>query len=147
MIATSRDGDVFYLFFDGKFAQTKPGKFSSDHSFKVDDINGDGKPEFVFIDEDELFVFDEDGDKIFSEEFDLNLLEVNLYALSATKKMIGVTDADENEIYLFDAAGKQYEGFPLSGNSEFAIGKLQNGGSLNLVVGDEDGNLLCYELE
>ena len=53
----------------------------------------------------------------------------------------------ENEISLFDASGKQYDGFPLSGNSEFAIGKLQNGGPMSLVVGDEDGNLLCYELE
>ncbi|WP_319479441.1 hypothetical protein [uncultured Draconibacterium sp.] len=147
MIATSRDGDVFYLFFDGKFAQKKTGKFSSDHKFEVGDINGDGKPEFVFIDEDGLFVFDEDGDKFFEEEFDNDLLEVNLYAISATRKMIGVTDADKNEIYLFDSAGKQYDGFPLSGNSEFAIGKLQNGGALSLVVGDEDGNLLCYDLE
>ena len=147
MVTTSRDGDVFYLFFDGKFAQKKTGKFSSDHRFKVDDINGDRKPEFVFIDKDGLYVFNEDGDKLFEEEFDNNLLAVNLYAFTATQKMIGVTDSDENEIYLFDAKGKQYDGFPLNGNSEFAIGQLQNGGPLSLVVGDEDGNLLCYELE
>ena len=84
----------FICFFDGKFAQKKTGKFSSDHQFEVDDINGDGKPEFVFIDEDGLFVYDEDGDKLFEEELDNNLLAVNLYAFSATKKMIGVTDAD-----------------------------------------------------
>ncbi|WP_163325653.1 PQQ-binding-like beta-propeller repeat protein [Draconibacterium mangrovi] len=147
MVVTSRDGDVFYLFFDGKFAQKKTGKFSMDHQFEVDDINGDGKPEFVFIDEDGLFVFDEDGDKLFEEEFDNSLLAVNLYAFTATQKMIGTTDSNENEIYLFDSKGKQYDGFPLIGNSEFSIGQLQNGGPLSLVVGDEDGNLLCYELE
>ncbi|WP_319591342.1 hypothetical protein [uncultured Draconibacterium sp.] len=147
MVTTSRDGDVFYLFFDGKFSQKKTGKFSPDHRFKVDDINGDGKPEFVFVDDEGLFVFDEDGDKLFDEEFENNVLAVNLYDFTATKKMIGVTDTDENEISLFDASGKQYDGFPLSGNSEFAIGKIQNGGPMSLVVGDEDGNLLCYELE
>ncbi|WP_303921062.1 hypothetical protein [Draconibacterium sediminis] len=147
MVTTSNDGDVFYLYFDGKFAQNKTGKFSSDHQFEVDDLNGDGKPEFVFIDKDGLFVFNEEGDKLFEEEFDNNLLAVNLYSFTETQKMIGVTDADENEIYLFDAKGKQYDGFPLNGNSEFAIGQLKNGGPLSLVVGDDDGNLLCYELE
>ncbi|HYQ56107.1 MAG TPA: hypothetical protein VEP89_02090, partial [Draconibacterium sp.] len=147
MVTTNQDGDVFYLFFDGKFAQKKTGNFSPNHRFKVDDINGDGKPELMFIDEDGLFVFDEDGDKQFEEEFDNELLAVNLYAFTATKKLIGVTDTGKNEIYLFDASGKQYDGFPLSGNSEFSIGKLSDGGPLSLVVGDKDGDLLCYELE
>ncbi|QIA07004.1 PQQ-binding-like beta-propeller repeat protein [Draconibacterium halophilum] len=147
IVTTSKNGDVFYLFFDGKFAQKKTEKFSPDHQFKVDDINGDGKPEFVFVDEDRLVVFDEGGDKLFEEEFDNDLHGINLYAFTATKKMIGVTDPDENEIFLFDSTGKQYDGFPLSGNSEFSIGKLTNGGSLSLVVGDEDGSLFCYELE
>lgn len=147
MVTTSQTGEVFYLFFDGKFSQKKTRKFSPDHRFKVDDINGDGKPEFVFINEDKLVVFNEEGDQLFEEEFDNNLQEVALYDFAATRKMIGVTDAPENEIYLFDSTGKQYDGFPLNGNSEFAIEKLHSDGSFSLVVGDEDDNLRCYELE
>lgn len=147
MIASGKNGDVFYLFFDGKYAQKETGKFSADHSFTADDINGDGKPEFVFTDENRLFVYNESGDKLFDEKFDNDLRGPNLYAFSATKKLVGVTDAREKEIYLFGPSGKQYDGFPLTGNSEFSIGKLKNGGPFCLVVGDEDGDLLCYELE
>lgn len=147
MIVSGKEGDVYYLFFDGKYAQKQTDDYSPRHGFTADDINGDGKPEFIFADENRLAVYNESGDRLFDEKFDNDILGPNLYSFTATKQLIGVTDANENEIYLFETSGKQYDGFPLPGNSEFSIGKLKNGGPLCLVVGDEDGDLLCYELE
>ncbi|MDX8341446.1 DUF3352 domain-containing protein [Draconibacterium sp. IB214405] len=147
LIVSAKDGDVYYLFFDGKFAKKETGAFSSDHGFAADDINGDGKPEFVITDENRLLVYNEAGDKLFEEKLESELLGPNLYAFTATKQLIGVTDVKENEIYLYEPNGKQYGGFPLNGNSAFSISKLKNGGPLCLVVGDDDGDLLCYELE
>ncbi|WP_346862145.1 hypothetical protein [uncultured Draconibacterium sp.] len=47
---------------------------------------------------------------------------------------------------MFDSNGKLHDGFPLSGNSEFSIGKLTNA-QLNLVVGSSEGSLYNYILE
>uniref|UniRef100_UPI003217129E hypothetical protein n=1 Tax=uncultured Draconibacterium sp. TaxID=1573823 RepID=UPI003217129E len=147
IVATDKNGKVYYLYFDGKYAEKETEKFSTDHFFTVSDINGNGIPDFVFVDGKELKVMDENGKKLFSEKFD-NTLErgANLYTFSAKQKKIGVTDSRSGEIYLFDSNGNLHPGFPLSGNSEFSIGKL-SGTQLNLVVGSSEGNLYNYILE
>ncbi|WP_346858663.1 hypothetical protein [uncultured Draconibacterium sp.] len=147
IVATDQSGKVYYLFFDGKYAEKKTDNFSKNHFFTVDDVNGNGVPDFVFVDGKELIVMDENGKELFSEKFDNTLLPVaNLYSFSGRQKKIGVTDAEANQIYLFDSNGKLHDGFPLSGNSEFSIGKLTNA-QLNLVVGSSEGSLYNYILE
>lgn len=147
IIASDKTGKVFYIYFDGKYAEKKTGKFSENHFFTVSDINGNGVPDFIFVDGKELTVMDEKGKKLFSKKFDNTLtLGANLYSFSAKQKKIGITDSEENEIYLFDAAGGLHQGFPLSGNSQFSIGKLTEN-QLNLVVGSSEGNLCNYILD
>jgi hypothetical protein len=60
---------------------------------------------------------------------------------------VGVVEAAANRIYLFNPDGKQHEGFPLQGNTEFSIGKLSdNVTGLSLIVGSEGGKLYNYSL-
>lgn len=147
IVATDKTGKVYYLYFDGKFAEKETRRFSDKHFFTLSDINGDGVLEFVFVDGDELLVMDENGKDIFSKQFDNTLvLGANLYSFSAKHTKIGVTDSEDNQIYLFDQTGKLQDGFPLSGNSEFSIGTL-SGTQLNLIVGSSEGTLYNYILE
>lgn len=148
IVATDKTGKVFYLYFDGKFAEKKTAKFSEDHFFTVDDLNGNSVPDFVFIDKNELKVMDENGKNLFSEKFKNPILQKpNIYTFALNMKKVGVVDATANLIYLFNPAGKLHEGFPLQGNSEFSIGKIsQNTEQLNLVVGSEGGDLYNYTL-
>ncbi|WP_297087009.1 hypothetical protein [uncultured Draconibacterium sp.] len=147
IVDSSKDGDVYYLFFDGKYAKKETSKLSSEHEFKVADINGNGKPEFVFADKNRLYVYTESGEKLVEEKYDNDIHGINTYANSATKKLIGFCDADANELFLLESSGKVYPGFPLTGNTELSIGKIRNGGPLSLVAGNEDGDLVCYDLE
>lgn len=147
IVATDKSGKVFYLYFDGKYAEKKTARFSNNHFFTVSDINGNGIPDFIYVDGKELTVMDENGKKLFSKKFDNNLkFGANLYSFSAKQKKIGITDSEENEIFLFDSSGELHKGFPLRGNSEFTIGKLKEG-DLNLVVGSTRGELFNYILE
>lgn len=147
IVATNKSGKVFYLYFNGKFAEKKTAKFSENHFFNVADINGNGVPDFVFVDGKQLTVMDEKGKKLFSKKFEKELkCQANLYSFSAKQKKIGVVDVDDDKIYLFDASGKLHQGFPLEGNSEFSIGKLTES-QLNLVVGSSDGEIYNYILE
>lgn len=148
IVATDKNGKVYYIYFDGKYAEKKTDNFSENHFFAVDDINGNGVPDFVFIDGKELKVMDENGKKLYSEKFENQIKnKPNIYTFSSTEKKVGIVDAAGNRIYLFNSDGKLYEGFPLQGSSEFSIGKMsESSGSLNLVVGSEGGNLFNYTL-
>jgi hypothetical protein len=147
IVASDKSGKVYYFYFDGKYAEKKTERFGKDHFFTVADINGNGIADFIFVDNKELTVIDENGKKVFSKKF-RNILqsEANVYAFSSKQKKIGVCDTKTNEIYLFNPDGTLHEGFPLEGNTAFSIGNLTKE-TLNLVVGNEGGNLSSYLLE
>lgn len=147
IVATDKTGNVFYLYFNGKYVEKETEKLSKNHFFTVADINGNGIPDFVFVDGKELIVMDENGKKLFSKKFDSVLKHrANLYSFSGKQMKIGVTDANDDKIYLFDATGKLHQGFPLEGNSEFSIDKLTES-QLNLVVGSSDEEIYNYILD
>jgi hypothetical protein len=146
--SNSKGGKVFYLWFDGKVEEKKSARFSENHFFTVDDLDGNDIPDFVFVDGNEVTVMDEAGKKLFSQKLDYPIdHQPNIYTFATDLKKVGVTDATSNRIYLFNPDGKLHTGFPLQGNSEFTIGKLSDGSTgLNLIVGSEGGKLYNYTL-
>lgn len=149
IIVTDNSGKVYYIYFDGKFKEIKTDKFSENHFFNVDDLNDDGKPEFVFADGKELTVMNEEGKKLFFEKFKNQIkTPPGIYEFSAKQKKIGVVDEPANQIYLYDFSGKLHEGFPMPGNSDFSIGKIsKNSNQPSLVVGGKDGKLYHYYIK
>jgi hypothetical protein len=148
IVATDTGGKVYYLYFDGKIEEKKTDRFSENHFFTVDDLDGNNIPDFVFADGNEVTVLDETGKKLFSQKLDGPIGHLpNIYTFAAGLKKVGVTDETSNRIYLFNPDGKLHQGFPLHGNSEFTIGKLsERNTGLNLIVGSEGGKLYNYTL-
>ena len=65
-----------------------------------------------------------------------------MYTFPDKNRKIGITESAENKIYLFNSDGSICNGFPLEGNSEFAIGAFgPENGHFNLVTGSSDGYL------
>jgi hypothetical protein len=148
IVATEANGKVFYICFDGKVEEKKTARFSENHFFTVDDLDGNGIADFIFVDGNELTVLDENGKKLFNKKLDKPIdHQPNIYTFAADLKKVGVTDATSNRIYLFNPDGKLHTGFPLQGNSEFTIGKLsESNAGLSLIVGSEGGKLYNYAL-
>ncbi|MCK3682628.1 DUF3352 domain-containing protein [Maribellus sp. YY47] len=147
MVTTDKDGVVYYLYFDGRYVQKNTGKYSSKHRFNVSDLNGNGIPDFIFVDENKLEVIDENGKKLYSEKLDNTITEApGVYTFSANQKMVGISDTKAEKIYLFKPDGKLYDGFPMRGSSAFSIGALTQG-QLNVVVGSNSGKLYSYALK
>jgi len=148
LVATDSGGKVYYLYFDGKVEEKKTARFSENHFFTVDDLNGNDIPDFVFVDGNEVTVMDENGKKLFSQKLDRPIgHQPNIYTFASDLKKVGVTDATSNRIYLFNPDGKLHQGFPLYGNSEFSIGNLSdNSTGFNLIVGSQGGKLYNYTL-
>lgn len=148
IVATDKNGKVYYIYFDGKVEEKETARFSENHFFVVDDLDGNNVPDFVFVDGNELSVMNENGKKLFNRKFNNPLIHrPAIYSFSANLKKVGITDAVTNRIYLINPDGKLHDGFPLQGNSEFSVGKISgNSGGINLVVGSEGGLLYNYTL-
>ena len=147
IVASDKKGKVYYLYFDGKYAEKTGGGFSDSHFFTVDDLDGNKIPDFVFVDGNRLEVTDENGRKLYDEKLDNPInIAPSIYTFSSTRKLVGVSDNKDNRIYLFDTNGKQYDGFPFRGNSAFSIGALTPG-QLCVLTGTDREELVCYGLK
>src|SRR5690606_21751312 len=125
------------------------GKFDDEHFFTADDLHGDNKLEYIFIDGKELTIFDEAGTVLFTQKFPNTIQnQPNIYRFGSKLKKIGIVDAKANRIYLLDSTGKPLPGFPLQGATDFSIGKItQSSIKLSLIVGTKGGSVYCYSLD
>ena len=60
---------------------------------------------------------------------------------------IGLMDAENQTLHLFDGGGKEPNGFPLSGNTSFSIADMSRNGILTLLSGSSAGEVVVYSLE
>ncbi|MCF8346336.1 MAG: hypothetical protein K9G38_03920 [Bacteroidales bacterium] len=119
------------------------------HYFLMKDMDLDGMPELIFADKNQLEVLNMNGNRLFSFKIKGDISNIpDIYQFSARELKIGLTDAERNMIYLLNADGSVYEGFPLEGNTRFSIGYFAGSDSrFNLLVGSRNGFLYNYSIE
>ncbi|HYX06721.1 MAG TPA: hypothetical protein VE912_08300, partial [Bacteroidales bacterium] len=146
---TDTAGTVYYIYFSGKVEKKEIGRFSADHFFDYQDVDADGKKDFIFLDKNKLQVIDQQNKTLFSHKFEdeINLPPV-YYQFSATDRKIGVVAKKAGKIYLFNNDGSIYDGFPLRGQTLFTIGEFSKPlNKFNLIVGSEDNFLYNYSVQ
>ena len=148
VVCSSPDGTIQYIYFDGSVKKVSIKKFSSEHSFDIFDVDGDGFAEYIFIDKGILYLYNHNRSEIFTREFGSDNLggPINFIFSSADRK-IGVFDVNRNLIYLIGLDGKTMSGFPLRGASMFSIGKLSEKSGWHLIVGGTDRFLYNYKID
>jgi len=149
LVTTDNNGTIYYCFFNGKVQKKNFTQLSGSHFFIADDLNADGRNEYLFADYNFLKVFNQEGKQILEKKFDSGIsFRPNVYLFSRRKIEIGVCLKNENKIYLLDLKGNVHSGFPLKGDTEFSIGfaKTKNK-SFNLYVGDNRNFLLNYTVQ
>ncbi len=148
LVCTSPDGTVQHIYFDGSVKKFRIGSFSGNHSFDFFDIDGDGKGEYIFLDQGMLYLYDNNKTEMFTREFSSSELAGPItFNFSSADRRIGVFDIENNLIYLIDRRGNDTKGFPLKGASMFSIGKLSNRSGWHLIVGGSDRFLYNYRLD
>jgi hypothetical protein len=148
VVCSAPDGTVQHINFDGSVKKFKLRNFSSDHSFDIFDVDGDGFGEYIFIDKGILYLYSHNRSGLFSRDFSSEDLggPIN-FIFSSTDRKIGVFDSNKKLIYLISKDGKTIDGFPLRGASMFSIGKLSEKSGWHVIVGGTDRFLYNYKIE
>ncbi len=149
MAITDTAGTVYFISFSGGMETLKIKEYSSEHFFDLEDLDGDGSNDLVFLDHGRLEVYSQNRSKMLTYDFneDIDMKPV-CYTFSSTNKKIGIVSRSENRIYLINNDGSLYTGFPLTGNTLFSIGRFKSSGStFNLIVGNEDNFLYNYSVQ
>jgi hypothetical protein len=148
-ISTDTSGNVTCVYLDGSVSTLFEQKISKDHFFRMQDMDMDGIPDYVFAEGNELKVLTQDGKRIFSYRVRDRISDMpDIYKFSASDIKIGITDRSRNRIYLINADGSLYDGFPLEGSTRFSIGYFAGSDSrFNLIVGSANNFLYNYSIE
>ncbi len=148
-ISTDTSGSVKAVYMDGTVSELLNQEISSDHFFRMGDLDKDGIPEFIIADGDELSVLHQDGKRLFSYKVRGKISEMpDIYKFSASDVKIGISDRSRNRIYLVNSDGSLYEGFPLEGSTRFSVGYFAGSDSrFNLIVGSTNNFLYNYSIE
>ena len=135
LLSTDVRGKLFYIARNGSLDYTDFGDFSPSHFFLYEDFNGDGNIDFIYLDGNDLTVFDRFKNVLFTYQFESPIsIRPEFFRLSGTTRVLGVVADREKTVYLFDNKGNTLISKGLVGETPFTVGSLQNNNDLNLVT-------------
>jgi hypothetical protein len=136
LLTTSPDGKLVFIQRNGVVTSVTLNLFTGDHRFFYADITGNGQPEFIFADRNQIFYYNRNYKLTYSYAFRREIKnEPFLLTGSNGKVMIGFVVPETNELFLFDDRGYHELESGIRGNTAFNIGILSPGGQYSLVVG------------
>ncbi|OYT15124.1 MAG: hypothetical protein B7C24_14710 [Bacteroidetes bacterium 4572_77] len=119
MVTTDEKGKFVYIPEKGKVKTSDFGDFSPDHYFFYTDFSGNGDMDFIYVDGNELQVFDRFKKTIISYVFEHPIvIKPQLFSLQG-RKILGVQDLEKEQVYLFNSHGIIQN--KIEGNSRFII--------------------------
>ena len=149
-VVNTTGGEVCFVDLHGKVKRLRFSDIPDDAWFLYEDLNGDGRREFIFLYDDKLQVMRAPGKEFFTRQFSGSVSRYApvIYVFSSRDKKTGVVDATNSNIFLVNNNGKLYEGFPMKGRTQFSIGRLgAAAGHFNLIVGGDDNFLYNYSVK
>ena len=135
-LTSDKEGKLLYVTADGALNRTDFGTFSTDHFFLYEDFNGDQDPDFIYLDQQNLYVFDKFRKELFTCHFDVDIVTKPVFFnITRNKRLLGIVSEKAREIYLIDRKGNMIVNSGLVGETPFAVGSLHNDQEINLVTG------------
>lgn len=119
MITTDLEGRLMYIPEKGKVKSTVFGDFSKDHFFIYSDFSGNGNYDFIYLDGQELNVYDRLKKSYVNYIFEHPILiKPKLYSVSG-RKILAVFDQQGETLYLFNSEGLMTN--KIKGNTGYII--------------------------
>ena len=142
MVTTDSSGLFIYIPEKGNVKNTDFGAFSPNHFFIYTDFSGNGSEDFIYVDGQNLQVFDRFKKTIINYVFDNEItIKPQIFTIEG-RKVLGVLDSKAQQLYLFNSSGLM--GNKYQGNSNYVIEKFK--GKATVVIIGNGKSLMKYSL-
>jgi hypothetical protein len=140
-------GNLIQIPSTGHVNKIKLGDFLPDHYFTYMDFDRNNSPDYIFVDRNQLWVFNKDRKMIYNIELQSVIdMDPVVYPVRSKGSYLGLQSGADSRIYIFDREGLVPWCSDLSGNEPMAFGRVRSDEELNLVTGT--GNtILLYRVE
>lgn len=144
IVTTDTIGLVRYAYLDGRVDDIALQSFSKWHSFLYNDLDGDTKKDFIFLDNQTLSVYGSDRKLRFQLKLKDEVKPEILFFDFGGNNKIGVVSEKSGKIYLVNSKGKVEDGFPYNGSTSFSITRLTKSNNMSIIVGSKQGTVINY---
>ncbi len=135
-LTSDKEGKLLYVGADGALNKTDFGNYSDKHFFLYEDFDGDKSVDFIYLDQNDLRVYNKFKTELFSHHFDTEIVTRPVFfKITRNKRLLGIVSEKAREIYLIDRKGNMIVSSGLVGETPFAVGSLHNDQEINLVTG------------
>ncbi|MDR1227078.1 MAG: hypothetical protein LBK47_09315 [Prevotellaceae bacterium] len=144
LVTTSSAGELVFIYFDGNVEHIALSpKPTENHFFTYSDHNA-----YVILDGKDLRVYESNLRQRYHKSFKYAAKDAPaLYVSRALGAQCGVYCAEEGKAYLVDNNGDVLPNFPVKAAAPLLMANLKDGDKIyNVVVGDENGFMTCYNL-
>lgn len=147
LLGTDAKGNLISLYFDGDSESMNFHPFGKQHQFKWADVDNDASKDFIFVDKEQLEVYNTEKESLFKVKLDSVITAGPTVYNFSNSTRIGVSLKSKDQILLFDKKGNLSQNFPMYGNSAFSIGDINKDNIYELVVCGKGGFVYVYTLE
>ncbi len=148
LVTTDTTGRILNIYFNGTVKSKSYLPMSSDHAFTLADADGDGKPDYVFLDHHQLNVMRDDSSLIYYHIFIEDILpEIHAFSFTSSLQQLGFASSSDNKFYLVNKDGKIANGFPVKGFTGITSNDWGTDGKRILITSGTDGTVYTYNLE
>lgn len=135
-LTSDKEGKLLYVGVDGALNRTDFGNYSEKHFFLYEDFDGDKSVDFIYLDQNDLRVYNKFKTELFSHHFDTEIVTRPVFfKITRNKRLLGIVSEKAREVYLIDRKGNMIVSSGLVGETPFAVGSLHNDQEINLVTG------------
>lgn len=144
-VSTDQNGKIKSFLLDGRKLYKSVGTWTPEHHFLHADVASDTSYEYVFIDNNQLFMYSDDSTLGYNFQFNAKISEAPFSLKIADKNLLGVHSTDESLLYLFDRNAEILKGFPINTVTRPAILSNKNKHIISVVT--KEGKVISYSTE
>jgi len=145
MFTTDKTGRIVVVSNVGEVEKSFINEFSPNHYFLYKDFDNDDSKDFIYLDNNKLFVYNDKKVLIFKYEFEDEISFEPVYiSNSSDGPLIGCVSKQAKKIFLLNKDGIIEKSAELSGDTQFIVNISKSNNQINLVVGS--GKIICNYL-
>lgn len=144
-VSTDQNGKIKSILLDGRKLFKSVGTWSTEHHFLHADVAADTSYEYVFIDNNQLFMYSDDSTLGYNFQFNSKISEAPFALKLGAKNLLGVHSSEESLLYVFDRNAEILKGFPISSVTKPAI--LNEKSKQLITTVTKEGKVITYLTE